>query len=117
MLNPQGPGAARLAELWWVMLAFGTAVFGLVLVLLGAGLLRRRRGNEATPPDSRSHDTGRNWVMWGGIALPLVATAELRTADPGVSAILKSGAVARLTPLSVDCAERIVAIRSSNAFV
>ncbi|HJQ13331.1 MAG TPA: hypothetical protein VJ830_01185, partial [Anaerolineales bacterium] len=40
-LNPQGPGAARLAELWWVMLAAGTLAYLIVLVLLFAALLRR----------------------------------------------------------------------------
>jgi cytochrome c oxidase subunit 2 len=34
--------------------------------------LRRRRGTSLTAPDSQGKDTGRNWVVWGGIALPLV---------------------------------------------
>jgi len=71
-LNPQGPAAARLAELWWVMFWFGTAVFVLVVVLLFAALLRGRRGTNATDPDNQSIDTGRNWPIWGGIVLPLV---------------------------------------------
>jgi cytochrome c oxidase subunit 2 len=71
-LNPQGPAAARLAELWWVMLALGTATFVLVLVLMFAALLRRRRATSATAPDSAGGDTGRGWLLWGGIVLPLV---------------------------------------------
>jgi cytochrome c oxidase subunit 2 len=71
-LNPHGPAAAHLAELWWVMLAFGTAIFVLVVVLLFAALLRRRRGTSGTVPDSSGGDTGRNWPILGGIALPLV---------------------------------------------
>jgi cytochrome c oxidase subunit II len=71
-LDPQGPGAARLAELWWVMFAFGTAVFLLVVALLVAALLRGRRGTSATVPDSYGGDTGRRWPIWGGIVLPLV---------------------------------------------
>ena len=71
-LNPQGPAAARLAELWWVMFGFGTAVFVLVIALLIAALLRGRRGTSATEPDSQSIETGRNWPILGGILLPLV---------------------------------------------
>ena len=71
-LNPQGPGAARLAELWWVMLAVAMLTYLLVLALLFAALLRRRRGTSATAPDSHGGDTGRGWVIWGGIVLPLV---------------------------------------------
>lgn len=71
-LNPQGAGAARIAELWWVMLALGTAIFILVVGLLFAALLRRRRGTSDTIPDSSSNDTGREWPIWGGIVLPLI---------------------------------------------
>jgi cytochrome c oxidase subunit II len=71
-LHPQGPGAARLAELWWVMLAFATLTFVIVVGLLFSALLRRRRGTPTTEPDSHGGDTGRNWVIWGGIVLPLV---------------------------------------------
>jgi cytochrome c oxidase subunit 2 len=71
-LDPHGPGAARLADLWWVMLAFGTAVFVLVIALLFAALLRRQRGTSDTTPDSKGPDTGHRWLILGGIALPLV---------------------------------------------
>jgi cytochrome c oxidase subunit 2 len=70
-LHPQGPGAARLADLWWVMFVLATLTFVLVVGLLFAALLRRRRGTSATEPDLRS-DTGLNWITWGGIVLPLV---------------------------------------------
>ena len=71
-LDPHGPAAAHLAELWWVMLAFGTGVFVVVIVLLFAALLRGRRGTSVTAPDSTGGDTGRNWPIFGGIVLPLV---------------------------------------------
>lgn len=74
-LNPQGPAAARIASLWWVMFGFGTAIFVLVVVLLFAALLRRRRASHDTEPDSRGGDTGRNWPILGGIALPFVVLA------------------------------------------
>jgi cytochrome c oxidase subunit 2 len=70
MLDPHGPGAAHIADLWWVMLGFGTFIFVLVTVLLFAALLRRRRATNETPPD-RNRDIGRNWLIWGGIVLPI----------------------------------------------
>jgi heme/copper-type cytochrome/quinol oxidase subunit 2 len=74
-LNPQGPAAAHIASLWWVLFGFGMAVFVLVVVLLFVALLRRRRGSQDTKPESRGGDTGRNWPILGGIALPLVVLA------------------------------------------
>jgi cytochrome c oxidase subunit 2 len=71
-LDPRGPNAAHLAELWWIMLALGAAIYLLVVVLLAAALLRGRRATNATAPEPVSGDVGRRWVFWGGIALPLV---------------------------------------------
>jgi cytochrome c oxidase subunit II len=73
-LDPHGPGAAKLAELWWVMYAFGLFVFVLVVAILIAALLRKRRATSDTPPEGNS-DNGRNWVILGGIALPVVIIA------------------------------------------
>ncbi len=51
-LNPRGPAAGHLASLWWVMFALGTLIWLLVIGLMAAALLRRRRANSATRPDS-----------------------------------------------------------------
>ena len=75
ILNPNGPAAARLAELWWVMLGFGTLAFIVVVVLLLAALFRGRRANSDTNPDNTNLDLGRNWPIWGGILFPLVVIA------------------------------------------
>lgn len=71
-LDPQGPGAAHLADLWWFMLALSTVVYLIVIALLFAAILRRRRATSSTEPISVMGDTGRNWVLLGGILLPLV---------------------------------------------
>ncbi len=71
-LNPQGITAARIASLWWLMAALSAAIFLLVLVLLFAAILRRRRATRYTPPDSSDGDTGRGWVIRGGIILPMI---------------------------------------------
>src|SRR6476619_3389764 len=70
-LDPRGPNAAHLASLWWMMLAFGAAIFLLVVSLLAAALLRGRRATSETAPESVSGDLGRRWVIWGGLVLPL----------------------------------------------
>ncbi len=74
-LDPHGTAAAHIASLWWVMLALGTAVWILVLAILFAALLRRRRATSETAPDSRDGDTGRKWLIRGGIILPLIVLA------------------------------------------
>jgi cytochrome c oxidase subunit 2 len=74
-LDPHGTAAAHIASLWWVMLAFATAIFVLVLGLIFAALLRHRRATMDTPPETRDGDTGRNWLIRGGIILPLIVLA------------------------------------------
>ncbi len=70
-LDPQGPASADLASLWWVMFGMSAVIYVLVLGLLFAALLRRRRATAETPAESNDRK-GRNWVVWGGIALPVV---------------------------------------------
>jgi cytochrome c oxidase subunit II len=74
-LNPQGPAASRISELWWVMFVLGTLIFVLVIVLMFAALLRKRRATSLTPPDDEGRDVGRRWVIQGGIILPLIVLA------------------------------------------
>lgn len=83
-LDPHGGAAARIASLWWVMFSISAAIFVLVLGLLLAAFLRRRRSTSDTPVESGSGaansggaagDLGRNWIVRGGIALPFVVLA------------------------------------------
>jgi cytochrome c oxidase subunit 2 len=66
-LDPQGPAADAIADLFWLMLGLGAvvlAVFGLVLAL---GLRRREAERGAARPDR----FGR-WFLLGGVAGPLI---------------------------------------------
>ncbi len=74
-LDPRGSAAVHIASLWWVMVAFSAAIFVLVVGLLLAAILRRRRGTSLTVPDSNDSDVGRKWLIQGGIVLPLVVLA------------------------------------------
>ena len=73
MLHPAGPAAQAIADLWWVMLACGLAVFLLVMALLFAAVYR--------PANSSVHggdESGTRLWMWGlGLGFPLVTLAAL----------------------------------------
>jgi cytochrome c oxidase subunit 2 len=67
-LDPRGPVAEVMADLYWLMLAIGGAVFLLFLVMLGIGLFRR-------PPEPADPDTSRRlhrWIVGGGVVLPFL---------------------------------------------
>ncbi len=68
-LDPGGPVAATIAELWWIMFFLGTAVFLLVIGLMLFGLFRRRDEHTA------SEHAGNRWIMIGGIIMPAIILA------------------------------------------
>lgn len=75
VLDPQGPSAREIDDLWWLMLGIGTAVFVLVAVLLGVGL-RRNRDDEA--------EQSRSWLLGGGVALPIAGVVIVLVATLAV---------------------------------
>lgn len=69
VLNPRGPAASSIAQLWWVMFALATLVCVIVTILLLVGMMharRRERGRRATEV------SGRALVVGGGVAIPAV---------------------------------------------
>jgi cytochrome c oxidase subunit 2 len=70
-LDPQGPVSQAMADLWWLMLGLGGAVFVAVVVVLALGLFRRRAAGEP-PPDRQRRDSFGRWFVIGGVAVPLV---------------------------------------------
>lgn len=72
-LDPAGPGAERVALLWWGMFAVATVVFFAVVMLWWLAVRR-----EATPlSDSEAQRQQNRWVLWGGFVLPLVCILTL----------------------------------------
>jgi cytochrome c oxidase subunit II len=61
-LDPAGPVAASIAQLWWVMLAGSTLLFALVLGLFGLTMLRPGFGARVSP---------RGWIVSGGLLMPI----------------------------------------------
>ncbi|MDP8958187.1 MAG: cytochrome c oxidase subunit II [Actinomycetota bacterium] len=87
-LDPQGPVAEAIADLWWLMLGLGVAVFIVFAVLLGLGLLRRPA--EDPEPDERKR-IGR-WIVGGGVLMPVVVLVVVFGATVYAMRVLPSGA-------------------------
>ncbi len=68
-LDPQGPAAEVTAELWWLLLGLGVAVFVVFAVVLGVGLFRRR---PAADKGQRSPDRFSRWFVGWGVVVPLL---------------------------------------------
>jgi cytochrome c oxidase subunit 2 len=59
-----------MADLWWLLLALGVAVFAVVVAVLAAALLRRGR---VAGPDGGERPLGFNrWLVVGGVVAPTV---------------------------------------------
>lgn len=66
-IDPRGPVAETINDLWWLMLGLGVAVFVLFMVLLARGLVR--------PAGAAEADEGartRRWLVGGGLLMPIV---------------------------------------------
>jgi cytochrome c oxidase subunit 2 len=68
MLEPRGPHAARIANLWWIMLAVCTVVLLIVCGLVLAAVLRGRISGET----ALSLRQQRSLVIAGGVAAPVI---------------------------------------------
>lgn len=61
-LDPAGPGARAIAQLWWVMFAASVVLFALVMGLFALVMLKPSAGARLAP--------GR-WILWGGLVMPI----------------------------------------------
>ena len=76
-LHPAGPEAARIATLWWVMLAIATVVCVVVIVLATWAVLRRRATPAAFERSDAEDRRSTRWVVYGGIVFPAVTMTGL----------------------------------------
>ncbi|RIK35954.1 MAG: cytochrome c oxidase subunit II [Chloroflexi bacterium] len=73
-LAPRGPGAAEVADLWWLMFWLATAVFVVVAALLLYLVFSRRQRIDNVEPDP--HSPGNvQWIWWGGVIVPAIILA------------------------------------------
>jgi cytochrome c oxidase subunit II len=68
MLDVQGPGAAQIARLWWLMFWLGLAVLLLVLALVTYAVFRDRPRQSSAQSDERH---GERLIVYGGVVLPV----------------------------------------------
>jgi cytochrome c oxidase subunit 2 len=73
-LDPEGPAADSAADLWWLMLALGVAVFVAFAVVLSVGLFRARPG-DAPEAGPQPPDRFGPWLVGGGVTMPLIVIA------------------------------------------
>jgi cytochrome c oxidase subunit 2 len=71
VLDPHGPAAARIADLWWLLFGLASVIFAGVMALLLLALFRRRGAGEQAPIPA----TSRRFIIGGGIALPITVVA------------------------------------------
>ncbi len=76
MLEPRGPAAAQIANLWWIYLILGVLVWVIVSALILVALLRVRRP-DPEPQASPSRFGGDTPIILGGVALPSVILVVL----------------------------------------
>ena len=70
ILRPQGPAAAKLAQMGWVVFILFSAITFIVLVVLIWGAVRRRGSLEDHEPWNQGG--GQSWVLIGGFAVPMM---------------------------------------------
>jgi cytochrome c oxidase subunit 2 len=75
MLQPAGPSAHAISQVWWWMLGVATLVFAGVMALWLLGM-RSGRGAPSAGSDEPG-STGRRWIIFGGVLLPTTAIVAL----------------------------------------
>jgi cytochrome c oxidase subunit 2 len=94
-LDPKGPGASRIAGLWWFMLWVSAAVVVVVTVLLIVGILPRR-GSRSLSDEAPRWAGG--MVLLGGVVIPVIVLAILWALTlHDISALSQPSRPARLT--------------------
>jgi cytochrome c oxidase subunit II len=75
-LDPAGPGAARIGDIWWLMLFVCAAVFGLVMLMLLWAIAHRRPRIEATSGAARP-DPRRDQIMAWAVGAAIAVTVAI----------------------------------------
>lgn len=85
-VNPRGPRAAQIADIWWLSFWLAAAIFLLVMAALGYALFRRRPERWRQPAEqmspawqreSGSRFPGQGFVVAGGVVLPVLVLVPL----------------------------------------
>jgi cytochrome c oxidase subunit 2 len=74
MFSTASSAAARIAGLTWFMIVLSAVILALVSGIIVVALIRARRQRST---DVVLGDTGRGWVVWGGVAMPVVVLGSV----------------------------------------
>jgi cytochrome c oxidase subunit 2 len=77
ILDPQGPAAARIANLWWLLFWMAMAVLVFVFAFLALALFRRR---PAEVDAQRAQQRGIRVIIWAGVVMPAIVLAVVYVA-------------------------------------
>jgi len=77
ILDPQGPAAARIADLWWLLFWMAMAVMVFVFAFLALALFRRR---PAAIDPQRAQRAGARVIIWAGVIMPAIVLAVVYVA-------------------------------------
>lgn len=90
ILEPKGPAAQHVANLWWLLFWMATAVFVLVVGFLLLAIFRRRGDLAPSTVEPRS---GSRIVLWGGIIAPALVLMVVVGATLWTLRVLASPAI------------------------
>jgi cytochrome c oxidase subunit II len=79
--DPQGPVAEAMADLWWLLLWLGTAVFVVFAALLVVGLFRRRAATGSEPGHGPAIFD--RWLVIAGVVVPFIIIVVVLVASTG----------------------------------
>lgn len=77
ILDPQGPAAAHIADLWWLLFWLALAVLVFVFAFLALALFRQRPA-EIDP--QRAQRAGARVIIWAGVIMPAIVLAVVYVA-------------------------------------
>jgi cytochrome c oxidase subunit 2 len=78
-LEPEGPAADTIADLWWIMLGLGVLVFVVFVIALAFGLFRRRPDSDDGSTRQAAGVSGRRFAVVG-VVLPAMIVLVVLTA-------------------------------------
>jgi cytochrome c oxidase subunit II len=97
IVNPKSEQAARIAVLWWVMLAFATVITLIVMLLLAVAVMRGSKDNK---PSELTERQKRNLVLYGGVVIPVIILFAFITYSVFVGRFTDS--IPQTTPVTIE---------------
>lgn len=72
MLQPRGPGAQSIADLWWLMFGLGVVIYTGVVTLAIVAAIRQRQTHFAPPDKDPAPGRSHALIVVGGVIMPTI---------------------------------------------